>query len=99
MADQKTGANPHTFPEPTFNQLGEKARHAIRTRAPLVTTYLRIYKTRGGSLILASHEDWNDDGRPRDLVIVTALGEVIKLSPTANPRLVQEVRMIVEEGY
>lgn len=62
----------------------EPVAAAIRARKPFKTGQLVGSKTPGGSYILTSPALCNDDDRPRDLVLITRLDEVVSLWPTAN---------------
>ena len=57
---------------------------AIRQRQPYTTGQSIGRMTKGGTYIITSTALVNDDGKPRDLIAITRLGDVLALWPLAN---------------
>ena len=56
------------------------------------------YVTDGGTYIIASQAEWNDDGKPHDLVAILSahIGDnsrIMPLRPTVNPDLLDALRV------
>ena len=83
-----------TFP---LDYLVEAAAH--RATGPL-DSWLTAYTTEGGTYVMASNPDWNDDHRPHDLVVVLPAPiegtRVLPLRPTVNPDLVDALRAALD---
>lgn len=67
----------------------EKIERAILERRPFDTVQLAGYNTRGGTYILASPPEVNDDEQWHDLVAITPWDTVYPLRPTAVTNAVE----------
>lgn len=86
-----------------FETVIEAAQH--RYTGPITNT-LTGYTTAGGTYVIASNADWNDDDRPHDLVAVlpapVMVGDtatrVIPLRFTVSPDLIAVLRSALDEA-
>lgn len=94
---------PRTAPDYLFRH-GAAVNAAIDRRTGPVTNTLTAYITAGGTYVIASNPEWNDDDRPHDLVAVLPLpvmvGEtatyVLPLRLTVSPDLVDALRTALD---
>lgn len=77
----------------TYDHIVDAAKHRITGPLDTGTT---AYTTDGGSYVIASDPQWNDDNRPHDLLAVLPMPVedscVLVLRPTVNPDLVTALR-------
>lgn len=74
---------------------------AIRERRGFKTDRLIATYTKGGTYVIASAGQWNDSGKPRDLVAILpgdlGQGRVLALYVAVNPALLAEIEAALEE--
>ncbi|MDN6567122.1 MAG: hypothetical protein L0K65_08755, partial [Actinomyces sp.] len=79
---------------PAAAEIARMARQGQEFTSPWTVGYM----TRGGSYMLASRGRTNDSGLDRDLLIITAYGDVEQVSPTVNPEWAGQIVQAVEES-
>lgn len=79
--------------------LSEEFKSALRAGEPFRDSSVFAYVTRGGTYMIASPAHWNDNGKPRDLLMIrkAEVGsggglDVIELSPLVHEDFAPQVR-------
>lgn len=71
---------------------------SIRDRRPFAGHVVTGYLSKGGTYIIANRGIWNDNGKPRDLVVILpgdlGSGRVIPLYIAVNPEFIAELEAI-----
>ena len=72
---------------------------ALRERRGFTTPHIIAAHTKGGTYVIASKGQWNDNGKPRDLLAILpgdlGQGQIIRLHVATSDRLIEEVEAAI----